>query len=592
MRTIFQTIMEPHFENGHNVILVQGPRKNDIYPLCDDDGDIRILPALTAFLTEARKNGYIGINYSMSRGLHTDIASFIKRDADLINDLLNKHHILNSCNNSRPEEEFIDLCRGIHNLIQDFTPLRLSDNKEYRFIFSIQFAEHPLTEVQNQTIVQKIAMELILQQANSLALRKSECILLLYEERENSLNSLLRSQMPAIRIPSADLEERRMMHEALKLKYPNHQTKLSDEEIRKLCGSMMNRSLEKVFYASNKYGKEITHQQLIEEKKLDIIRQSEGTLTPVDTSRLVNKLSGRNIDPVLSLLEKVAADMKTGKKTMRNIILAGAPSTGKTALAIFIAHHAGLQAFMVNSTRRGIVGESDRITDVMINAARSFGGIFIIDEIDSLFNFDRNSSNLDSGVNASISARFLSFFSDESLAGQCLFIGTTNRPEKLSEAMLSRFSIIPVLSPLCEDMPEIIRNVCNGLSEDCQLSESTIAKAAMQFYKSGMSVREIRETLISSQLLLNKSLNDDVLIHAAASCISNFTRESYIHADMVAIKGTRSAALLPFWDHKENCPSNSYPYPQYICEILNEDNRVDSIKLNKRIKDLEPYANV
>lgn len=592
MKTIFQTIMKPHFENGHNVILVQGPRKNDIYPIRDEENEIRIQPALTAFLTEARKNGYIGINYSMSRGLQADIANFLKRDADMINERLNQHRLLAYCQNSRPEEEFIELCRGIQNLIQDFSPLRLSDRQDYRFIFSIQFAEHPLTEVQNQTIVQKIAMELLLQQANSLALRKSECIIILYEERENSLNSLLRNQVPAVRIPSATIEERQLMQEALKARYPNHQTKLSDEEIIMLSSSMMNKSLEKVFYASNKYGIEITHHQLTEEKKQDIIRQSEGTLTPIDTSRLVNQLSGKNIEPVMRFLSKVAEEMRMGKKTLRNIILAGAPSTGKTALATYVAHHAGMQAFMVNSTRRGIVGESDRVTDVLISAARSFGGIFIIDEIDSLFNFDRNSSNLDSGVNASISARFLSFFSDESLAGHCLFIGTTNRPEKLSEAMRSRFSLIPVLSPLNDDVPQILVNVCKGIEENCTLSPQIVSNAARKFYGACMSVREIRETLITSQLTLGSSLNDEVLKHAASSSISNLSRESYIHADLLAIKGTRSASLLPFWDNKANCPDANYPFPDYIKEILDENNCIDSQKLNNRIKELEPYSNV
>lgn len=584
--------MAPHFETGHNVIIVQGSRKNDIFPV-DVNGEIRIQPGFMAFQSEAKQLGFISLEYGMARGISAELSNYLKRDADLINERLNHHQILSQRNSARPEEEFVAFTRGLLNLIQDLRPLTLTeDNHNYRFIINIRFAEHPLTESQNMSVIQKVALELVHSLTHSLALRRSGCIVLLHEERENMLHSLLRNLLPSVRIQPSSIEERKQLFSSLKLKYPNYLTSLSEDELISLSSNMLNRTIEKIMFASSTHSSEITPDILTEEKKQDIIRQSEGTLTPLDNSRLVNKLSGRNIEPVIQILERIAEDIKLGRKTLRNIILAGAPSTGKTALATYVAHKAGMQAFMVNSTKAGIVGESERRTDVLLNAVRSFGGIFIIDEIDSLFNFDRNSSNLDSGVSASISAKFLSFFSDESLSGKCIFIGTTNRPSKLSEAMRSRFTVIPVLSPLKEDLSKIISDVCIGIEPKTEILPENIESSAFRFYDAGASIREIREAVLSSQLTLNSPINNAVVNHAAASIITNLSRESYIHADLIAIQSCRSASLLPFWNNLENIPDVNYPYPIYIQEVLDDHNYIDSNKLNRKIKELEPYANV
>lgn len=429
---------------------------------------------------------------------------------------------------------------------------------------------------------------------NSLALRKSDCLILLKEERECSVNQLLRNQLPVVRIHASDVEERKMMLQSLKLRYPAFKTSLTDDELVSMSRNMMNRTLEKIFYASSTYGQEITPSILSEENKNDILRQSEGTLSPVDSTRVVNRLVGRTIDPVLEILDKVAEDLKFGRKTLRNIILAGAPSTGKTALATYVAQKSGMQAFIVNSVKNSLVGESERRLDVMLNLAREMGGIFIIDEIDSLFNFDRNQGNNDSGVSNALSAKFLSFFSDEGLAGKTMFIGTTNRPGAISEAMLSRFTIIPVLTPLREDMPDILTNVCNGLDENFNISSNDdfVKLLAYRFFDNGASIREIRESLLASQLILREPLSPRVIQHSAAAVNPCLNRESYIFADLMALKNCKSASFLPFWDHQTNSPDPNFPYPKHLLDVLDDQFYIEQYKLNRKLAELKPYSNV
>lgn len=587
----FEQVVGPHRQRGQNVVLLQGSRKNDIFPV-EDTGTIRIQPGMVAFQNDARKDGYIYISYGFASGITADLSGYLKKDADHINNHLNHLGVLNTQTNSKPDEEFVAFTRGILTLIREGASIVLSDGKTYRFIIGFNFPEHLFPEDQKPSVLQKVSLELAHELINSLALRKSECLIILKEERECSVNQLLRNQVPVVRIPSANSEERRLLLRSLKIKYPNFKTILTDEELVAMSRNMLNRSVEKIFYASSKYGSEITPSLLSEENRNDILRQSEGTLSPVDMTRVVNRLAGRTIEPVLNILDKVADDLKMGRKTLRNVILAGAPSTGKTALATYVAQKSGMQAFTVNSVKNSLVGESERRLDVLLNLAREMGGIYIIDEIDSLFNFDRNQQNMDSGVSNALSAKFLSFFSDESLAGKAMFIGTTNRPDAISDAMRSRFSIIPVISPLREDMPEILGHVCKGLDPTFDMNKDELRNAAWRYFDAGASIREIRESLVASQLILGAGLSANVITHSASAVIPDTARESYIYADLMAVKNSKSASFLPFWDNSTNSPNLNFPYPSHLKEVLDDHLYIDQFKLNRKLKELKPYANV
>lgn len=60
-----------------------------------------------------------------------------------------------------------------------------------------------------------------------------------------------------------------------------------------------------------------------------------------------------------------------------------------------------------------------------------------------------------------------------------------------------------------------------------------------------------------------------------------------VYADLSAISLTVSKRLLPWYGRED-----SYPFPDYIKQILDENMEVDPVRLNQELNRLQPYVNV
>jgi len=590
---IYNTIMEPHMKQGHNVISISGSRKDDIVPVTE--GEKRtIRPLMVLFMQEARKKRYLTITYSYSRGVTVPLLSeYIKGDADRINNWLNQHNLLNRGQDIKPEEEFIRFIRNLYSLIANFTPLLLSDGTENRLIVSLDFAEHPLAKKasQNSNVMEKVSVEVTHSLITSLGLRRSKCILLLQNQIEGMINDVIRSSVPSTKIPLADINERRELITTLNQNY-QIQTDLDTEEIVSLSENMTNRSIEKLFYASSEYKTQLTSELLVRERKEDIIRQSQGTLIPIDTSQETVKLVGRNIEKPSEILNRKAEAARHGRLNSGYfVILGGPPSGAKTTLAIKIAKKSGLPAFMIGSIKDSLVGESEKRADIMLERISSMPGVYVCDEIDSLFQLDRSQQNNDSGVSAAISAKLLSFFGNPEKLKNTIFIGTTNRPHLISVAMRSRFDFIPVLGAVRDDYPIILETIVKRLGSS--ISHNEMTEEGYKIYDSGLIIRDIEKMLqLEIDMSGRNEITLDLVKNVANSTLPAVDMETYIHTDLISISKTKSKKLLPFIDNQTLELIQDYPLPQHILEILNKNNEIDYQVLYKRINELEKQANV
>jgi AAA+ superfamily predicted ATPase len=589
---LYNSLMSPYLEQGHNVFIVNGPRINDVFPI-EYEEKISIRPCFRAFSDEARDQGFIVIQNSFSSGVVINLNEFMKKDSDSVTHHLNRFNILPSSSRGvNPEEEFVTFSRGILRMIRENATITLSDGRIFRFLFWFDFVEHQVPNSQGGSTMQKVGLELIHELVFSLALRKSGSVVVLNQQCPEGLNHLLKATVPSVEIESSTNHERELMVAKLKVKYDGVSTSMNDQEIVSLSSNMLNRSIEKMFFASHQFNKVLSPYVIAKEKKQDVKRQTEGMLVPVENSTKTNELRGRNIQPVLELTQAIAEDIKSGKRAPQNILLAGAMSTGKTIIAQDLALNTGLPPFLVGTLKSPYVGSSEANADRLLRTIESFGGAITADEITELMGLRRSTENLDSGVSDSLMAKFQTHFSKESNAGKVLWIGTTNRPEIIPKAMFSRWIICPVLSPLKEDMPEILYSICLDMEPSLDLRTDELIEASEKFYNSGASIRDIKNSLTTCRSVLKTDLSLALIDQAASAIIPSTNLLSKIYADLAAIRLCSSMVLLPFWNKELNEPDINYPYPEEWLELMDQPGYFNFGKLDRRLEELRPHANI
>lgn len=370
---------------------------------------------------------------------------------------------------------------------------------------------------------------------------------------------------------------------------------LDDGAVANLTTRTPNQSLEEAFLESSRTGRPITHIRIVERKRADVVALSEGTLNLLDTERVRGvKLVGRTVERVLSLLQRWAKGLKEGDRhTPMNVLLAGAPSSAKTDMALLVALLSQTPAYSLNSPKGSLVGQTELRVRLQFRIFKELSPAFgVIDEITEAFQMERNSMNMDSGASAAVTAEMLNALSDSSRAGRTLLIATTNCPWRVGSAMSSRFVFVPVLSAVAEDYPAILCSVAANLLPDAEWdsSWSAVIDAARVFFEKGASPRMMR-TILSSKIAVGDDRQPlQILRQAAADCAPQHPRDraGAEYADLFAISVCSDLSMLP-WHGR----ISEYPLPAYLKNIVSDvDGTIDIERLHRRIEELKPHVNV
>lgn len=591
-------ILEPYV-SGKSCAIVQGRSLYDLE--LNSSGQIQPLIELLR-IQALTKHNLVMVQYSRSTGVVCDTTDLNHSERSNVTKVLSDIGIKNGIGqkSTGDESEFINILRGLLRLGQQTTQLTFRDGVPLRFLILIEFPEHLLPHLSNGTHTQEqiVAIELALRLSNSLGFRKSQNYTVLAEARPGLMESLIYQGIDAVTIPQPSVSEKTDFICALRQRYPNAKTEpeLTEEIVAHLSSGTPNRSLESIFLASEKTGTPATAKDIFSRKQSDIISLSEGTLEAIDHDRVNGiKVVGSTIEKPMKILTRIANGLKEGNRNIpRNVILCGSPSGGKTILTLLAAANAGVPAFNLVNPKTQWVGESERKTRVMLNLLRELGGMGLIDELELQLPMNRNQSSYDSGVTQNLIGQLQSFLADTSLAGKLCLIGTSNRPNAISEAMRQRWIVLPVLMPLQSDYPAIVHAIAESLnpSFNVELDDQGFVEAAQRFYQAGGAPREIREELVASQAVLQGELGIQHVEFASYDIIPTNNRIAGIFADYVALSYCRSNSYLPWWNDATNSPDANFPYPDYIREVLTDDFMIDQEKLSKRISEMEPYANV
>ncbi len=474
------------YEDGHAGLLVSG---RGLYDVVADGGSI--LTIHEHLRRHARvAHGMAMVTYSIAAGLQWDEARIDdERDRRTIGGALraNNLHELKA-----DAAELTRVMRGITSLARTSTDgMQWADGSAMRFLILLEFVEHltPSGEGVGRTDHEIAAIELahILGQSN--ALRQSGNLLVVHG-RDGHVDELVRSALHQIRLLQPDELEKAAFLNAARSVYSKaaFEPDLSDADVARLMTNTPNRSLEVQMRASHRSGAPCTAANLMDRKSADVVALSEGTLSLLDIQRLKGlELVGLNTTvPMQALLGFADGLLTADHRIPANVLLAGPPSSGKTDLSLFVADRAKAAAYQVHSPKGGIVGETERKAGTLTGAMREWTpNVACVDEITEAFPLQRSDFDGDSGASRAVMAALLTSLSDESRRGKSLLIATTNCPWRIGAAMCSRFTLIPVLGPLCSDYPAIIRAIANRMVPGHSLTVESLRDAGTRFFEKG-----------------------------------------------------------------------------------------------------------
>jgi hypothetical protein len=400
-------------------------------------------------------------------------------------------------------------------------------------------------------------------------------------------------------IAQPDREEKLRFLEAIRsmphLTGSSFEEGLDPNAIANLTARTPNRSLEEALLESARTRTPVSNIRLVERKRADVVTLSEGTLSPLDVERVRGiHLRGMNVERVLALLLNYAGLLKHGDPdTPMNILLAGAPSSAKTDLALLAALHSQTPAYSFNSPKDSLVGGTERRVRLLFRIFKELSPAFgFIDEITEAFQTQRTGMNLDSGASDAITAEMLTALSDASRKGRSMLIATTNCPWKIGSAMASRFTFIPVLSATEADYPLIVAAIASHLFPEVNwdAESGSLQKAATTFFSKGATPRAIRTLLSSKRVTSTEKNPEKLLMLAAQDCAPQHPRDraGAEYADLYALSVCTDQALYP-WHGR----IDSYPLPACLKGIVDSsDGSIDPVALQRRIEQLKPHVNV
>lgn len=578
------------FDEGGAALLVSG---RSLYDLTCHEERLRTL--IEVFRREAWRRGLRLVTYSLAAGLDYDAPRIEDtRDRQTIEQALRGHKLLDL---PRDQHEVTSVIRGISSLCRaPAGSLEWADGGPARFAFLLEFAEHlaPGTLTNGtQSDAQLVAIELAHLTAQSLALRNSGN-LVVFHGREGMVDPLVASVLRTVVLGQPEEAEKRVFFDTARKVYPRASLDagLTPEAVAHLSTHTPNRGLEALMLAANVSGRPITAADLTSRKSADVLLLSEGTLGMLSTARVEGlRLCGRNIAAPQRLMELFGDALLRGNTAMPGaVLLAGAPGSGKTDLALLAAASAGVSAYEMHSPKAGIVGETERKTRLQQSLLAQFQpNVAFIDEITEAFPMQRSDFDGDSGASRAVMASFLTGLSDEGRRGRSLLVATTNCLWRISAAMLSRFLIVPVLNPLREDYADILvataLRVCPEARFDAR--DERIQLAAGLLFDKGASPRDIRRALGHARLLTGR-LDEDAALFAAQDHCASSSRASSIYADLWAVQCCSQKSLFPWHDDPA-----AYPFPAHLADVIDPvtgDRR--EAELQRRIEELRPHANV
>ncbi len=576
------------FAEGRAAVLVTGRNLHD--PDLDESGKVRPLLHLLARRARDRFQMTV-VRFNLAQGVVIEFADAPQSARDEFTQALRRVQLdapLAVGGNGRmPHERALEILRTLQAAAHDRKQVP-------PMLVLMEFCEDLAPVPQNgqgsDYTVQLAEFAVLL--ASDLRLRNSG-IFFVFHGNDAHVDSRVARALPEVRLAQPNREDKRRLLDALLSSTLRSAARFEDDldldEVAHLTAGTPNGGLEQTLLASAKSGRAVGRTELVERKRTDVMRLSEGTLGLVDTARGRGvRLVGRNVQPAMRLLRSWAGALRAGRPhTPLAAVLAGAASSAKTQLATLAAEESGVPAYTLNSPLSMWVGESPRRAAQQMRLLHELSPcLALVDEITERLPLNRGETRHDSGASSSVAAELLTSLSDQSRAGRSMLVATTNRPWAMDSAMASRFVFVPVLSALREDYAAILTSILAAIGSPLDEGNTTLDEAAAVFHEKGLSPRVMQSVLTNAIAETGEALSPDAVRAAARDACETEERDRITaeYADLCAIKHTTTARFFPW--HGDT----TYPMPKHLSEIVRANGSVDASALNSRLSELQRDA--
>jgi len=337
----------------------------------------------------------------------------------------------------------------------------------------------------------------------------------------------------------------------------------------------------------------ITREDVREVKKRAIFEAAGELAVMVDPTEEPIELVG--LESQKETLTQIALQFRKGSCAVpKGVLLAGPPGNGKSFSFLWFVNSLGLPGLIIRNLFSKWVGESERNLARVIDVTEAMAPcVILIDEID-LFGVGsrRGAGENDGGTAGRMGQRFLEWAGSESLRGQVILFGASNRPDRLDAALRDRFPcLIPYLHPATKDLPKLFAGLAQTmhrpLAKDVQLE---LVGALPQL--SLLTIRGLADIVAQAGMRADKQsgtvgtlIQHQHLLAAAQDWKPTHDPLEHEFLALKAVQLTSFSSMLPWMSQQGKRPGAEIP--EYLSDFLNPAGEVNQAKLGERLRCLE-----
>ena len=308
------------------------------------------------------------------------------------------------------------------------------------------------------------------------------------------------SSYEIIEIQPPDANERKELIEILNNKASSNGSALaglakdiSVDQATSLTKGMTRDSMVRMFRAA-KYNDALVDASRIRCQKTKVLENLlQGMAEVIEPAERLEDLAGN--PAIKDIISDLAVRFGRGRKDVTQaMLLQGVPGVGKSHTAKVLAGALGLPLIIIRNFRGAYVGQTEENLERLIAVIeRLLPAVVFWDEIDQAVGPRSTGPSGDSGVSQRVMARIFEWLGDLSRRGMILFVGATNRPDIIDDAMLDRFGLsIPYLRPGPLEVIEMLQLFAPRLGRKlAKLDQEQMADIFQGVSVSGRDLQEI-----------------------------------------------------------------------------------------------------